>query len=91
MRVKQMTKVHNLRHEIEEDFPGTEYVAKTINNNGVKGRFLGYDLGQGLQVGVFSQTHSNLAHILVRGYDEKRTKEIDNIKSRLHGLGFTDL
>lgn len=89
MRVKQMTKIHNLRHELECECPGCSYIAKTTTYRSKKGRFLGFDLGNGLQVGVFSPTNSNLASIIIKGYDENRQKEINKVTEKLQGLGFS--
>ena len=83
-----MNSVHKLRPELEEEFPGCKYVSRTTTYRGVKGRFLGFDMGDGLQVGVFSRANSNTARIVVKGYDENRQDEINTVQGKLQNLGF---
>lgn len=88
LRIKEMTKVHNLRHEVEELCPDCSYISRTTTHKAKKGRFLGFDLGNGLQVGVFSPANTNMASIVIKGYDEKRQKVINQVTEKLEGLGF---
>ena len=88
MRVKRMTKVHNLRHEIQEEYPDSSYISRTTTYRAKKGRFLGFDMGNGLQVGVFSPANSNIANIVVRGDQTDREEEVTHVVNKLTGLGF---
>lgn len=88
MKIKQMTKIHNLKKEMECECPGCSYISRTTTHRAKKGRFLGFDLGDGLQVGVFSPANSNIANITIKGYDENRMDEINIVVKKLKGLGF---
>ena len=90
MKVRNMDKIHKLRSKVEEDCPGCTYISKTTTDHGKKGRLLGFDLGDGLQVGVFSRANTNMAKIIVRGDQTGREDAVNRVKDQFYQLGFLD-
>lgn len=80
-----MNKIHKLKSE----YPDYSYIAQTTTYGGRKGRFLGFDLGDNTQVGVFSQANSNTAHIVTRENENSNQEKIAGVIRKLQELGFS--
>lgn len=90
MRFKPASKISELLSDVQKLNPSSTYIAQTTTYNGVKGRYTGYDLGDGVSVGVFRNTNSNICRIITKGDASSKQKLVDSCKQLLVTAGFPE-
>lgn len=81
MRVPATYSFHTLQAKAQEICPECQYFAKTTTHKAKKGRYLGFDLGEGVSVGVFRRANSNISQLVVRGDEEAKSAKDNEIRS----------
>ena len=93
MRVKQMAFIHRLRPIVLEQIPDAQYISSDIVVDRKPGRFLGFDIGNGVRIGVYSERNSNTARIITRGTLEEDNDEMlakaEIVMRELQNMGFS--
>ena len=80
MIVSTTRNFHTLREKAQEVCPNCTYFSKDATFKSKRGRYLGFDLGEGVEVGVFRRANSNLSQLLVRGPADARKTHDEDIR-----------
>lgn len=90
MRLKEIDRVSGLSDKFQELCPNCSYISQTTTHNGVKGRYNGYDLGDGLSVGVFRVANTNTCRIITKGDVGDRQELVTACTNLLSTEGFPE-
>jgi hypothetical protein len=88
MRTNKVKVIAGLKPKVEKIYPNCEFFSQSTTDNGEKGRYNGFVLDNGIRVGVFRKSNSNICKIVTKGDVTNNQEKVDQVVNILNAEGF---